>query len=236
VEKEETVKTPYTTVAGTGFDAGVLPPGPLQPAGITKKHELVDPYMAGLTDLVSQQELLSEKDWRELQQLVNERMSLNERASKLIERFQARARAKVAAEHEAAKAALREQQKKIAEHREAISALTRELNRKNDLRAQAIAARDQAQQEKRQLSRFAERREIERLNLLLSKREAAAEHATQEAGAVQSRINMMTLVELKPLMEKLNELIGEEMRLNHFVTGQGYTNELGIVVPNRPPL
>jgi hypothetical protein len=43
-------------------------------------------------------------------------------------------------------------------------------------------------------------------------------------------------VDLKPLMEKLNELINEEMRLNHYVSGQGYTSALGIVVPARPPL
>jgi hypothetical protein len=92
------------------------------------------------------------------------------------------------------------------------------------------------QQEKRQLSRYAKRREIERVNLLLLKREAEAEFATEEAGAIQTRINMMNLVELKPLMEKLNELAAEEMRLAHFVTGQGYTNEFGIVVPARPPI
>jgi hypothetical protein len=46
----------------------------------------------------------------------------------------------------------------------------------------------------------------------------------------------MNLVDLKPLMEKLNELVAEEMRLAHLVTGAGYTNELGIVVPARPPI
>lgn len=46
----------------------------------------------------------------------------------------------------------------------------------------------------------------------------------------------MNLVELKPFMEKLNELAAEEARLAHFVTGQGYTNELGIVVPARPAI
>jgi hypothetical protein len=46
----------------------------------------------------------------------------------------------------------------------------------------------------------------------------------------------MNLVELKPLMEKLNELLAEEARLAHFVTGAGYTNELGLVVPTRPPI
>jgi hypothetical protein len=37
-------------------------------------------------------------------------------------------------------------------------------------------------------------------------------------------------------MEKLNELTAEEARLNHFVTGQSYTTELGLVVPPSAPI
>jgi superfamily I DNA and/or RNA helicase len=145
-------------------------------------------------------------------------------------------RQRQATEHEAAKKAVRDHQKLIDRHRAELAEQTRELNRANDARAQTIAARDAVQQERRQLSRFAERREIERLNLLLTGREAEAEYATQQAGQIQARINNMNLVELKPLMEKLSELVAEEARLNHFVSGRGYTNELGIVIPSRPPL
>jgi hypothetical protein len=46
----------------------------------------------------------------------------------------------------------------------------------------------------------------------------------------------MTLTELKPIVERLNELMAEEARLNHYVTGVSYTTDLGLVVPVRPPL
>jgi hypothetical protein len=131
---------------------------------------------------------------------------------------------------------VREQQKLIDKHRQAITVRTAELNHANEHRSKLIALRDAAQQEKRQLSRFTERREIDRLNLLLTKREAEAEHATKQAGEIQGRINYMNLVDLKPLMEKPNELMAEEARLNHYVTGQSYTTDLGIVVPARPPI
>ena len=69
-----------------------------------------------------------------------------------------------------------------------------------------------------------------------TRREAECDHASRQSAEIQSRINHMNLVDLKPLMEKLNELVAEEMRLAHLVTGAGYTNELGIVVPARPPI
>jgi hypothetical protein len=147
-----------------------------------------------------------------------------------------RAREKVRAEHEVAKAAVRDQQKKIAEHHAAIAELTRDLNKANEAKGLAFAARDAAQEEQRRLSRYTEKRDVDRANALLAKREAEADRAAAESGGIQQRINYLTLVDLKPLMEKLNELIAEEARLNHYVTGQSYTTDLGIVVPPTAPL
>ena len=70
--------------------------------------------------------------------------------------------------------------------------------------------------------------------MLLSKRESDAGLAAQEHGQIQARINHLTLVELQPLIERLNVLTAQEAKLNHLVTGQGYTNELGLVIPARP--
>jgi hypothetical protein len=222
--------------SGSQFDAGVVLPGPIQEAAVILKRELSDEFMAALSEMLFARDLLTEKDRREVNNLVAERMNLNERSAAFIEKFQAQARVKVAAEHEAAKKAVREQQKKIDGHHEEIVALSRELNRRNDVKAKAVAARDAAKQELRQLSRYSERGEVERLNLLLLERESEAEYAIQEAGSIQMQINQKNLVDLKPLMERLNELAAEEARLAHFVTGQGYTNEVGIIVPARPPL
>ena len=229
------MKTSYSVVPGTGFDAGVLPPGPLQPVVPETPHDLPDLYMQHLVSLHGSPEL-NEEESREVNLLIGQRMGLNERTSAIFERVRVRAREKVTAEWELAKEAVRKQQKLITEHRNQIAELTGELNRSNGKKSQAIALRDEAAQEKKQLSRFAPQREVERLNLLLLRRESEATQATQAAGEIQARINQMNLVDLKPLMEKLNELVNEEMRLAHFVTGAGFTNEFGIVVPARAPL
>jgi regulator of sigma D len=229
------MKSSLTVVPGADFAVPVIPAGPLQPPGITKR-ELVDQYMHTLSDLFFERDLLTEKEHREVMQLVGQRHALNQRATELIERVRGRAREKITVELESAKAAVRAQQEKIAKHKHEIAAETRELNRLNDAKTRAISARDAAQEAKRSLSRYADRSTHEAANSPLVKREAEAEAASQAAGASQQRINYMNLVDLKPLIEKLNELVNEEARLNHYVSGQGYTNELGIVVPSRPPL
>jgi hypothetical protein len=231
----KTMKSPYTTVEGTQFDAGVLPPGPLQPVILETKRELPDPYMEHLVSLHGSPEL-SEAENSEVSSLIGERMGLNQRASAIFERVRTRSREKITVEWEAAKAAVRAQQEKLREHHEQISQLQRQLNIANEAKSLAFAARDSAAEEKRRLNRYAEKRESDKANSLLVKREAEASHAAQEHGTLQQQINFMTLTELKPIMEELNRLMGEEARLAHFVTGAGYTNELGIVVPARPPL
>ena len=62
--------------------------------------------MNALSDLLFERDLLTENEQSEIQQLVGERMTANERASELLERFRSRTRAKVTAEHEAAKEAV----------------------------------------------------------------------------------------------------------------------------------
>ena len=111
------MKTGYTVVDGSQFDAGVIPPGPLQPAPPEPKRELSDQYMAVLSNMLFERDMLSEKERSEIQQLVGERHSLNQRASEIIERFQACTHARVAAEHELAKQAVRDQMALIDKHR-----------------------------------------------------------------------------------------------------------------------
>jgi hypothetical protein len=111
-------------------------------------------------------------------------MRLNERTKKLLEGFRARARVQVRAEHEAAKAAVREQQEKIQKHHEEILALTRELNRANEKKSLAFAARDAAQEEQRRPSRYADKQAHKRAADLLAKREAECDKAANESGAI----------------------------------------------------
>jgi chromosome segregation ATPase len=230
------MKTAYQVTTGGSFSGGVLPAGPLRD-GITElKRELTDGYLGALTDLMFHSEQLTEADRRELDRLVSLRHTLNQSADALLERVRGRARVRVTAEWELAKQAVREQQKKLVEHHEQIAALTRELNRAAEAKGLAVAARDAVQEEGRRLSRYAEKAERDRVSKLLQKREAECDRAAKEHGNLQQQINFATLTGLKPLMEKLNELMGEEARLNHYVTGASYTTELGLVVPASRPL
>jgi hypothetical protein len=228
--------TRLTVVSGANFDASVIPAGPLEPAAVILKREFPDEIMAALCGLLSERELLSEAEEREVNLLIGQRMGLNERTNAILDRVRARTRVKVTAEWEAAKAQARAQQEKLAAHHAKISELTRELNKANEAKSLAFAARDAAQEEKSRLSRYAEKRESDKANLLLMKREAEADNAAKESGSIQQQINYLTLTETKPIMERLNELMGEEARLNHYVTGASYTTELGIVVPSSRPL
>jgi hypothetical protein len=229
------MKTEYVVTNGSGFDAGMVPAGPLRPAGITEKREPQDGYLEALASLNSEPGA-NDAEKQEANRLVAQRVILNERTSQLLASFRARVRVEIAKEHEEAKTAVRAQQEKLRQHHEEILALTRELNRANEAKGLAYAARDAAQEAQRTLSRYAPKAEHAKAAELLKKREAECTKAAEESGSIQSRINFLTLTGLKPLQEALNALQGEEARLNHFVTGASYTTELGIVCPARPPL
>jgi hypothetical protein len=203
--------------------------------GVTEKREPDDGYLSALHDLIFEPSVSAEEK-AQADRLYAERAALNDRTNRLIESYRSRIRVQVRAQHEAAKAAVVEQQQKPKEHHDAIAEMNRELARANEKKSIAFAARDSAQEARRTLTRYATKAEQEKANLLLAKREAEADVAAKEHGTLQQQINFATLTGLKPLMERLNELIAEEARLNHYVTGQSYTTELGIVTPPRPPL
>src|SRR5208283_1875126 len=117
-------------------------------------------------------------------------------------------------------------------HKE-LAMLQRELNRLTELKGKAFMNYTEAREEREQLSRFAPRKHVEAANLLCTRRETEAALAEQECGKIQQVMNRKRLVDLQPLMEKLNELLAEEMKLANTVSGTSYTNEYGIVVPAR---
>ena len=229
------MKAAYTVVNGGQFDCGVVPAGPLRPAGNTERREPEDGYLSALATLVFEPSV-SAQEKQEADRLLAQRWALNEQTNRLLDAYRARVRIEVAKEHEESKRAVLAQQEKLREHHERIVGMTTELNRANEKKGLAFAARDAALEEQRRLSRYADKQAHKRAADLLAKREAECDLAAKEAGTIQQQINFATLTELKPLMETLNELVGEEARLNHFVSGQTYTTSLGLVVPPRPPL
>jgi phage protein D len=229
------MKTAYVVTNGSGFDSGVVPAGPLRPAGSTERREPQDGYFEALSSLVFDPGITPEEK-QQANRLIAERIGMNDRVNKLLDAYRARVRVLVAKEHEESKRLVRQQQDKLAKHHEAISEMQSELNRANEKKSLAYAARDAALEEQRRLSRYATKAQHAKAAELLAQREAACDVAAREAGTIQSQINFATLTGLKPLQEALNELMAEEARLNHHVSGAGYTTALGLVVPARPPL
>jgi restriction endonuclease Mrr len=85
-------------------------------------------------------EQLTTKDQRELQELVGLRMAINDRSQIFLERVREKIQAKVAAEHEAAKAAVRDQEQVVQTHRDEIVLMTQKLNTLRELEADACNA------------------------------------------------------------------------------------------------
>jgi hypothetical protein len=227
------MKTKLTLTAGA-FDGGVVPSGPLTAAAPVLPRVLTDEYLAALSELLFEPELRNElEDRKEIEGLLSERMRINARAQAIITRLWASARGKVAAAHEEAKAAVREAQARLDRHREESQRLGQELNRLRSIESAAVTACHEARAAKQLQSRFASRGDVDRVKADLAKAEAAATAASEKVGALQAQLNMRTMVDTEPLQKKLNELLAEEIRLNHLTSGTGYTSPEGLVVPQR---
>jgi len=229
------MKTPLRVVNGSQFETPVIPSGPTPAPAERKKRELRDDYIVMLCSLRGN----VEKDSTEDQMLVRwvfDRMAANKFADDLLQKLEAVAADKLIGEWEEAKERVREQQKKIDRHREEIARETIALNRLSEVRGKRQAEWDIAQQTKKQLGRYASQGDLDKANLWLLKCEGEVEIANQQHVMQQQRINQMNLVEMKPLMEKLNKLAADEARLAHMVLGTSYTDEYGLVHPPRAPL
>jgi hypothetical protein len=229
------MKTPLRVVDGSQFVPTVMPSGPITAPAEKPKRDLRDDYLVMLCSLRGNVPKDSTED-QALVRWVFARMEANKFADELLEKLQAVAADKLIVEWEESKAKVREQQAKIDKHKEEIARETITLNRLSEVRGKRQTEWDIAQQTKKQLGRYAAQRDLDKANMWLLKCEAEVEIANQQHATVQQRINIMNLVEMKPLAEKLNELAADEARLAHMVLGTSYTTPEGLVVPARAPL
>jgi uncharacterized small protein (DUF1192 family) len=223
-------------IDGRSFDGGVSDPGPMPaPAAEPQKRELTDEYIPILSNLFTDG-LKDSPDKQECGNLLMRRVYLNKECAAFIEKQRVSVREKLIEQHEAVKGEAREQQGRIDKLRAEIASWEGELNRRKDSQARAVSVLRGAEQRRKELSRFASRTAILAADEAIEKATAKVEKTNAVVVEAQQRINHLRLVEFQPLLDELTKISAEEMRLSAAITGQGYTSELGIVVPARPPI
>jgi hypothetical protein len=220
-----------TVTSGGDFNAGIVPPGPIETPVLPARRELTDEFLTMMCSL--DHALLTPEEITEIRVFVVPRMEANKRALALIDRVHQRARLKVIAEHEHCKRDVLEAQRQVQQHHDKILELQQELNRRREREAQVVAVFHDAQARKRQMSRFSSARDIAAINKELAAAESKVAAASEQCGLLQAQINNMTLTGLQPLVTKLNSLIAEESQLGHHVDGRSFTTPEGLVVPAR---
>src|ERR1700687_1942938 len=220
------------SVAGRFFGGAVSEAGgsataPAESPG----REIPDPIRVVLSQLLF---TLKGEERDECNALVVERMHLNETCRAFIERLAAQAREKLIQEHETLKAECVAQQQRIEAFNTNICELEQDFHRKNAITVNAQVRVTDAEQARKNLSRFAPASEKTKADEAIETARHNLEVASGAEASIREEINRLTFVDLPRLKEKFRQLSAEELRLHALVTGQGYTDEeLGIVVPGR---
>ena len=168
----------------------------------------------------------------ELNALLLERHELNERCDSLLAKLQAEDRARLEAEFEAAKAAVREQLQAIEDHKTKVGRLQNEINRLADVlsgRERAVAA---AVEHRRALGRYASKAEIDRADAVIEAAEKKVSEVQAKMATLQTHHEDLVLRQWPKLGERLQALTSEERRLRSAIEGdEKYQHETGLLLP-----
>jgi len=66
--------------------------------------------------------------------------------------------------------------------------------------------------------------------------EKRVDKTNAKVGDIQQHINGIVFAELPKLQKELDKIAAEETELDAQISGRGFTNALGVVIPARPPL
>jgi len=216
-------------VDGRDFDGGF-------PQAPTAGPELRDDRLLILSRLFTEHLKEDSPANREVQRLILKRAELNKECDVFVQAQVEPIREKIVQQHEDVKARAREQQGKISELRATIAEAGRDLNTKRDVQARAASVLHASQQRRKELSRFSSRVKFIEADGAIDAALKVVEKANQAEAEAMQRLNQLRLVAMKPLVEELDRIAAEEQRLAAIVTGEGYTDSLGLVHPAGEPL
>lgn len=224
------MNTRVFAVDGNSFDGGVVDAIPAAPAE-PQKRELRDPIMEALCAL----EPKDPETRRRRDIAIGKRIEANRVAQELIESEMAIARVELLEAHEESKKAVRDHQKKIDACQNRIAEAQADLNTKKDAVARAMTSFRAATQNRGQLSRYATRAAIAEADAAVQKAEKIVDRANANASTLQQHINHLVLTEREPLVKERNRLMAKELELAAAISGEPYSDALGIQHPARPP-
>jgi DNA repair exonuclease SbcCD ATPase subunit len=162
-------------------------------------------------------------------------MAIGKEVDSFIAKQRVSVREKLIELHENVKSEARAKQKEISDMRATAAEWQRDLLKAKDAQARAMSELRTADQKRKGLSRFAERSAFAKADEVVEAAENRVDKTNAKVTAIQQQINNIALTELPRLDRELNEIAAREAELNAAVSGQGYTTELGIIVPPRAP-
>jgi chromosome segregation ATPase len=222
-------------IDGQHFDAGISPPGGPVPAE-AQKRKPTDERMELLSSLFMDHLGDDSENKRLCGRFIVERSELNKTIDAFIEKLRQPMREKLIELHEQAKTAVREQQEKVAALQNRIGEAQAQLNVAKGRVAEAMTALNDARQRRKEVSRFAPRKEIAAADEAIENAIAKVDKANAAPANLQAQINYWTFVDREPLVKELNALMAEELELRAAITGESYTDEYGLVHPPRSPI
>jgi len=175
-------------------------------------------------------------DSRECGNLLMQRVQLNEACKGFIEKVRGPMREKLIADHESIKSEARKKQKEISDMRATAAEWQRELLRAKDAQARAMVTLRDTDQQRKSLSRFSPRSAFAKADEDMKAAEKRVDKTNAKVGDIQQHINGIVFAELPKLQKELDKIAAEETELDAQISGRGFTNALGVVIPARPPL
>jgi hypothetical protein len=225
-----------TVIPGQHFDGGVVDAIPSTAPADAPKRELVDPYTALLSNLFTEHQFEDPSIKQTCANLLMRRVELNKECDVFLGKLRVSLRERLIEQHEESKKAVRDQQKKIDALAKRTGQAQAELNTKKDDTAKAMSVFHGATQDRAALGRYASRKTIAAADAAVHKAEQSVDRANAAQTDLQQEINQMIFAERKPLQDELSRLMAEELEMASALSGQSYTDSLGIVHRPRAPL
>jgi hypothetical protein len=212
-------------VPGAHFSGAVVDAGETASAE-QKPKRLPDDCFRLLLDLPPAR---GAEEQAELNALISERFLLNQRTQAYVDRKMSEMRAGLEKAHEESKAAVRAQLQVVETLKEKHAASARDWHSAKGRVAEAQTELNQAQEDARSLSRFANRAAIESAQKKIVLAQAALDKAREPEGESLRGMNYVNMSLLPRELEKLDALIVEEQRLQALLDGRDpVMQELGL--------
>ena len=168
----------------------------------------------------------------QLNALILEKCEWDERADALLAKLQAEDRARIEAEFEAAKAAVREQLQLIEDTKAKIAGVEQEVYRIESSLAKHESAVARAKERRSQLGPYASKKENQAAEEAIERAQGKCEEVVAQLGTVKSQLQHLTLVVWPSLGVELQRRTSEERRLRSAVEGaEHYQHESGLLLP-----